>query len=46
MKSGQKIRKNTQKLSKSDILCWHDIEGGVLIVQGPYLNIEHSHKNG
>ena len=24
----------------------NDIEGAVLMVQGPYLNIEHSHKNG
>ena len=28
----------------SDILCWHNIEGAVLMVQGPYLNIEHSPK--
>ena len=44
MKSGQKIRKKYPK-TKSDILCLHDIEGAVLMVEGPYLNIEHSHKN-
>ena len=45
LKDSQKIRKRYPK-NKTDILCCHDIEVAVLIVQGPYLNIERSNKNG
>ena len=45
LKDSQKIRKKYPK-NKTDILCCHDIEVAVLIVQGPYLNIEQSNKNG
>ena len=43
LKISQKIRKKYPK-NKSDILCCHDIEVAVFIVQGLYLNIEQSHK--
>ena len=45
MKSGQKIRKNTQKLR---VIFSVDMifEGAMLMVQGTYLNIEQNHKNG
>ena len=45
LKESQKIRKRYPK-NKTDILYCHDIEVAVLIVQGPYLNIEQSNKNG
>ena len=45
LKNGHIIIKKHLK-TKSNILFWDDIEGAVLTVQGPYLNIEQSNKNG
>ena len=45
LKDSQKIGNKYPK-NKTDILCCHDIEVAVLIVQGPYLNIKQSNKNG
>ena len=39
LKTSLKIRKKYPQ-NKSDILCCHDIEVAVFIVQGPHLNIE------
>ena len=44
LKTSLKIRKKYPQ-NKSDILCCHDIEVAVFIVQGPHLNIEWSHEN-
>ena len=44
MKMGRKSERYPK--TKSNILCSDDIEGAVLTVQGPYLNIEQSNKNG
>ena len=43
LKNGQIIKKKYAE-TKSDFYCWHNIEQAVLMVQGPYLNIEHSPK--
>jgi hypothetical protein len=45
LKNGQKFRKKYSKI-RSNILCCHDIEGAVFMVQGPHLNIEQGQNKG
>jgi hypothetical protein len=44
--NGQKFRKKYSKNRSIILLCCHDIEGAVFMVQGPHVNIEKGQNNG